>query len=207
MDDRISIVEYANMKNVSRISVFNWIKGEKLGPLGDAVVKVGRKYMINPMKADQYLETNSRITNQRLFDDDHILSAHEADAATPSDHQPAKTIQGDTYRQATTWKIKYEALLRKQEYEIKSGKYILADEARSAYFNKARSFRDAVLNIPPRIGKILAAEIYDAVLAELTSIDVDIPETLLPRVHELLSSRTEHIMKSEIEQALKELAS
>lgn len=209
MDGRISAVEYAKMKKVSAMAVSKWIEGGKLGPLGDAVIKVGRRYKIDPFKADQYLDTTVKMTNQRLFDDDGLATSTMGDEATlpPNENGTQKTRSvPDSYRQATTWKIKYEALLRQQEYEIKNGKYILADEASATYFNKARSFRDAVLNIPPRIGRIVAAEIYDAVSSELRSIIDEIPETVLPRIQELVISRTEFIMKSEIELALKELS-
>jgi hypothetical protein len=195
------------MKKVSAMAVSKWIAEKKLGPLGDAVIKKGRRYMIDPLKADGYLDINVRMTNQRLFSDDGVpLGDPDENNQGAAGAEKTTGNQPDSYRQATTWKIRYEALLRQQEYEIKSGKYILADEASATFFNKARSFRDAVLNIPPRIGRIIAAEIFDAVSSELRSIIDEIPETVLPRVQELVIARTELIMKSEIELALKELS-
>jgi hypothetical protein len=208
IEGRVSAVEYARMKKVSAMAVSKWIEGGKLGPLGDAVIKKGRRYMIDPLKADGYLDINVRMTNQRLFPGDDTSLSGDPDENTQgaAGTEKAAGSKPDSYRQATTWKIRYEALLRQQEYEIKSGKYILADEAHATFFNKARSFRDAILNIPPRIGRIVAAEIYDAVSSELRSIIDEIPDTVLPRVQELVIARTELIMKSEIELALKELS-
>jgi len=188
------------------MAVTKWIAAGKLGPLGDAVIKVGRRYQIDPFKADQYLDVNVKMTNQRLFDDaDHTLQ----DPAVPPENGTEKSSGGqpDSYRQATTWKIRYEALLRQQEYEIKNGKYILADEAHTTFFNKARTFRDAMLNIPPRVGRIVAAEAYESIATELGMILDDIPDTLLEKIQTIVTTRTELIMKSEIEQALKELTS
>jgi hypothetical protein len=210
VDERIRAVEYAKIKKVSPMAVSKWVEGGKLGPLGDAVIKAGRRYKIDPFKADQYLDVNVKMTNQRLFNDDGLadLPPVGADDLPPGDNGSQKTsgTVPDSYRQATTSKIRYEALLRQQEYEIKSGKYILADEARSTFFNKARTFRDAMLNIPPRIGRIMVAEAYDAISTELATLLDEVPYSLLEKLQALVISRTELIMKSEIEQTLKELA-
>lgn len=210
MDGRISAVEYAKMKKVSPMAVSKWIEAGKLGPLGDAVIKKGRRYQIDPFKADQYLDINVKMTNQRLFDDDGLGDFPPTSPDDPplgdNGSQKMPGTVPDSYRQATTWKIRYEALLRQQEYEIKNGKYILADEAHTTFFNKARTFRDAMLNIPPRIGRIVAAEAYESIATELGTILDEVPDTLLEKINTLVITRTELIMKSEIEQALKELS-
>lgn len=66
MDGRVSAKEYAEMKKVSPAAVTKWIDGGKLGPLGDAIIKKGRRYRIDPLKADSYLEIHGKLTNQRL---------------------------------------------------------------------------------------------------------------------------------------------
>lgn len=200
METRISAVEYAKLKKVSPMAVSKWIASGKLGPMGDAVIRNGRRYLIDSLKADQYLDINVKMTNQRIFNFEN-----NAPSNTPSE-MPENKPHTDRYREATTWKAQYEALLRQQEYEIKSGKYILADEAYTIFFNKIRGFRDVILNIPPRIGRIVAAEIYKAVLADIADIITEAPESLLDKIQLHAISHTEAIMKSELEQALKELA-
>jgi len=212
MGIRISAVEYAKLKRGSAMAGSTWIAGGKLGPLGDAVIKKGRRYMIDPEKADGYLEVSVKMTNHRLFDIEEDPShALGNDPVTQADPVPPPSSgngdkKPDRYREASTWKTQYEALLRRQEYEIKSGKYALVDEVRNAFFNKARIARDAMLNIPPRVGRIAAAEAYQAILNQLQeSFGDEIPEMLLDTLQDCLVKRMELLMKTEIEQALREV--
>ena len=52
----------------------------------------------------------------------------------------------------------YLARLAKIEFEERSGKLVSRDEVQIAAFNKFRTFRNALLNIPDRISASLAAE-------------------------------------------------
>ena len=161
--------EHGKTKNVSHMAVLKWIESGKLAPIGDAVAKSGSRWMIDAQKADAYYYDNVKLTNQRIPFENRPANTEGApisDVETPpqreNEHSPKskndRVANLNTYHGATTWKAKYEALLRQQEYEIKSGIYILAEEVKTAAFNKARIIRDTLLNIPDRIASILASE-------------------------------------------------
>jgi len=163
MNGLLNAKEYAETKGVSHVAVLKWIKTGKLGPVGDAAIKKGHLWLIDPQIADAYYSDNMKPTNQRTLFPDTTNESEESIGKT-GDEKPEKSKKGDrianlnTYGGATTWKAKYEALLRQQEYEIKGGIYVLAEEVKSAAFNKARIIRDTLLNIPDRLSPILASE-------------------------------------------------
>jgi len=51
-----------------------------------------------------------------------------------------------------------KAKLLEIKARVEAGKYVDADDVRSAAFNKARVVRDGLLNIPERLAAVLAAE-------------------------------------------------
>ena len=156
MDGRISAKEYATLRKVSPAAVTKWLEAGKLGPLGDAYVKNGRRYLIDSLKADRYLEINGKLTNQRLDFGSGPVVGDPGDGIPANGTEPVKKL--DSYREATTWKIRYEALQKQHDYEISIGKYVLADDVKAAAFNKARTIRDMLLNIPSKLSPVLAAE-------------------------------------------------
>lgn len=62
------------------------------------------------------------------------------------------------YAKARAVREQYLARLAKIEFEERSGKLISRDEVTVAAFNKFRTFRDGILNIPDRVAALLAAE-------------------------------------------------
>lgn len=177
MNGLLNAKEYAETKGVSHVAVHKWISMGKLGPIGDAIIKKGRLWLIDPQKADAYYSDNSKPTNQRtLFPD--TLNESEEGTEKMGDKKPEKSKKNDrianlnTYGGATTWKAKYEALLRQQEYEIKAGIYVLAEEVKAAAFNKARIIRDTLLNIPDRLSPILASELDQDKIYQLLSGEI-----------------------------------
>ena len=66
--------------------------------------------------------------------------------------------QGDSFIEARTESERYRASEKKLNYEIKQGKWIPKAQVRDDSFKAGRIFRDAMLNIPPRVSAILAAE-------------------------------------------------
>lgn len=177
MNGLLNAKEYAEMKGVSHVAVGKWIKSGKLGPIGVAVIKKGRLWLIDTQKADAYYSDNMRPTNQRtLFHD--TSNESEESIEKMGDEKPKKSKKSDriadlnTYGGATTWKTMYEALLRQQEYEIKAGIYVLAEEVKAAAFNKARIIRDTLLNIPDRLSPILASELDQDKIYQLLSGEI-----------------------------------
>jgi hypothetical protein len=163
MADLLNATEYAKSKNVSDEAVRKWIKTGKLGPIGDAVARKGRLWLIDPQKADAYYNDNVRMTNQSLpfageTDNDQDPGTHEGPALGRKVSKGDTPADLSTYHGATAWRAKYEALLSQHEFEIKSGRYVLAEEVKAAAFAKARTLRDMLLTIPDRISPILTAE-------------------------------------------------
>lgn len=62
------------------------------------------------------------------------------------------------YARARAVRENYLARLAKIEYEERLGKLVSRDEVQVAAFNKFRTFRDGMLNIPDRVSAMLAAE-------------------------------------------------
>lgn len=172
MDGRISAKEFAELKKVSPAAVTKWIDGGKLGPIGDAVVQVGRRYRIDPIKADSYLEIHGKLTNHRL---------HFADAAPETGKREDAPQNGpaaqklDSYREATIWKIRYEALQKQHDYEISIGKYVLAEEVKAAAFAKGRTIRDILENLLAKL-RALTAENGNEHLYELCSAEIKLAQ-------------------------------
>lgn len=72
--------------------------------------------------------------------------------------QPPPQKERMTYDKARTAKIAYEAQIKKMEMEEKQGSLVSKDQVTKEAFEIGRKVRDAFLNIPGRIGPILAAE-------------------------------------------------
>jgi hypothetical protein len=62
------------------------------------------------------------------------------------------------YSRARAVRENYLARLSKIEFEEKSGKLVNRDEVQVTAFNKYRTFRNSMLNIPDRVAAVLAAE-------------------------------------------------
>ena len=62
------------------------------------------------------------------------------------------------YTKARAVREHYQARLAKIEFEERTGKLVSKDEVQVAAFNKFRTFRDGMLNIPDRVAAVLAAE-------------------------------------------------
>jgi hypothetical protein len=65
---------------------------------------------------------------------------------------------GLDYARARAVRENYLARLAKIDYEERLGKLVSRDEVQVAAFNRFRTFRDGMLNIPDRVAAMLAAE-------------------------------------------------
>lgn len=84
-------------------------------------------------------------------------------AVPPAQREPFETAPkldggGLEYSRARAVRENYLARLAKIEFEERSGKLVSRDEVKIAAFNKFRTFRDGMLNIPDRLSAVLAAE-------------------------------------------------
>jgi hypothetical protein len=64
------------------------------------------------------------------------------------------------------------ARLAKIDFEERSGKLVSRDEVQVAAFNRFRTFRDGMLNIPDRLAAVLAAEHEAAKVHELLTREI-----------------------------------
>jgi hypothetical protein len=150
--------DFAAHRGVSPMAVSKWLKSGVLGAVGDAFQKSGRLYLIDSEKADVLLEVNKKVTMQQT------LPLEGKD--------PAKKDLRHSYNSARTTDAQYSALLRKLEYEIKTGTYVFAEEVKRGAFNAARSVRDSLLNIPDRVAQILAAESDPVAINGLLAVEL-----------------------------------
>jgi hypothetical protein len=79
---------------------------------------------------------------------------------------------GLDYARARAVREGYLARLAKIEFEERSGKLVSRDEVQVAAFNKYRTFREGMLNIPDRLAAVLAAEGDPAKVHDLLSAEI-----------------------------------
>ena len=145
--------EFARHRKVDPSQVTRW---KKKGFFRDALVKQKgkRRVLINSEKADDLLEKNLDPNYRKggaVTTKDRVP---EIDVAP----DPEKGVE-DTFIEARTWSERYKAAERKLNYEIKQGKWVSKAQVRDESFKAGRIMRDTLLNIPPRVAAILAAEL------------------------------------------------
>jgi len=157
--------EYARHIGISPVQI---TKAKKRGLLDGCWRKKGNKLYIVSTLADKkraarldpgYVK-GARVTD-RVTD---IEADSMSDMGDFSIEQGKKG--GQDYLTARMWETRYKAAIKKLEYEIKTKKYILRSHVKDANFKAGRIFRDALLNIGPRIAPILAAEIEEGKILE-----------------------------------------
>lgn len=168
--------QYAIRHGVTPMAVSKWIRAGKLGPIGETFEKIGRHYRINPEKADVQLALNVRLSSKRtpLELESPQVPASPAKAGTDDDlKKHARSLQ-----RAKTLDAEYAALLTKLDYEVKTGVYVLAEDVKRAASSRARAVRDAILNVPPRLAPILAAEANPEIVEQtlLTELETALEE-------------------------------
>jgi hypothetical protein len=86
--------------------------------------------------------------------------------------EPPKLESGLEYSKARAYKESFLARLAKMDYEERAGKLVSRDETKVAAFNRYRTFRDGMLNIPDRLAAVLAAETDPRRTHELLSTEI-----------------------------------
>jgi hypothetical protein len=79
---------------------------------------------------------------------------------------------GVNYSRARAFRENYLARMSKLEFEERSGKLINQAEVKVVAFNKYRTFRDGMLNIPDRLAAVLAAESESAKVHEILTTEI-----------------------------------
>jgi hypothetical protein len=79
---------------------------------------------------------------------------------------------GADYSRARAVRENYMARMSKLDFEERTGKLVSRDEIQVAAFNKFRTFRDGMLNLPDRLAAVLAAECDSAKVHELLATEI-----------------------------------
>ncbi|MBI2818135.1 MAG: hypothetical protein HYX72_14465 [Acidobacteria bacterium] len=146
----VSLRAYARHRGVSLKAVQKAIESGRITKTPDG--------KIDPERADAEWERNTSPKPRRI-----TVPVRKAPIPKPaSPEAPTRTdVSGMgalDYAKARAVREQYLARLAKIEFEERSGKLISRDEVTVAAFNKFRTFRDGILNIPDRVAALLAAE-------------------------------------------------
>lgn len=143
----VSIREYAKLRGVSHTAVQKAIRS---GRLAKAIVRQDEKIT---------------IIDSELADVEWPkgMSGQEVETRVGMDPEPQPqgvTVDkvASTYQQSRAAREAFNAKLAKLEFDEKSGRLVSAEEVKAEAFKRARSTRDAMLNIPDRVSAELAVE-------------------------------------------------
>jgi hypothetical protein len=119
---------------------------------------------IDPVKADQDWAQNTGPKARRA-------QGHRLRQSPPPRPEPTGSTQLN-FAQARAAKEVFEARLRKLELEERQGNLVQRRAVELEAYNRGRVFRDAMLNIPPRVAGLLAAETDAATVHDLLETEI-----------------------------------
>ena len=147
----VSLRAYARHRGVSLRAVQKAIQAGRITTTPDGKINIER--------ADAEWERNTSPQQRAV---PTPVRKSPVVARQPAADIPQRTDLSGTgsldYAKARAIREQYLARLAKIEFEERSGKLISRDEVQVAAFNKFRTFRDGMLNIPDRVAAVLAAE-------------------------------------------------
>jgi len=125
------------------------------------------------------LRVSKRKRGGKTLYDSDVFDKERSDNQDPAKKKGARVSDQDApgvdsnqdYKTARAWVERYKAANQKLLYEIKTGKYILKSHVKDANFKAGRIFRDALLNIGPRVASILAAESDEHKVLEILKVE------------------------------------
>ena len=171
----LSIRDYAKHRGVSPPAVLKAIRSGRISQEPDGT--------IDPVKADSAWDRNTNPAQQRKPKTAQptppaqaVTPTSPAQAVTPM----AKPPSAPNYQASRAVKETYSARLAKLEYEKRSEKLISRDEVKIEAFNLGRRVRDRLMNIPHRMGAVLAAETDAAHIEHLIEDELRIALEELP---------------------------
>jgi hypothetical protein len=175
-----SVTDLARRLGVSKSRISQL---HRRGALGDAISKVnGRRYLINIELAVENLRKHSDPETRGIGNKISTASPDPSPDQTTDDRgqktedrgqtrdggeqrkETAKTIElaGMSFSSARTLKERYNAEMKKLDYEERSGTLLRDEDVRKGAFEMYRKTRDSLLNIIDRISAQLAAEKKEA---------------------------------------------
>lgn len=97
---------------------------------------------------------------------------HHSDPPRREPPEPPKLESGLEYSKARAVRESYLARLAKIDFEERTEKLVSRDEIQVAAFNRYRTFRDGMLNIPDRLAAVLAAEADPRQVHEMLATEI-----------------------------------
>jgi len=158
----VTVKEYADHRGVTERQVRRYLADEMIPP--EALSKKGRFILIDMEKADRIL-------------DQAVMSSKIVSPRTPRPRIMAQVAKkggtsGLDFTEARTLKERYKAALLRIQLDKETGKLVEAEAVRIAAFNKGRQLRDVLLNIPPRLSPVLAAESDQQKISNILSSEI-----------------------------------
>ncbi|MFP4891236.1 hypothetical protein [Paraburkholderia sp. EG304] len=166
MADGISIREFARREGVSHTLVVQGVKQGRLPKRADG--------SMDPALVGTGWRATAKAANEPSSD-----AANEVESAGTL-QPPGSAGKGVPYAEALRLKENWLALLRRQEYEQRSGSLVEVTVAQRVVFELCREQRDAWLAWPAKVAPYLAVEFGIADLEGLTA-------SLAAHVHEQLA--------------------
>jgi hypothetical protein len=146
----IKIPQYAKHRKVTPEYIRRLIKSGKIPEF--ALKRHGKRWLVDPEKADAALEKNLSYVNRKNGPNGSVLTSKIKPELTELEKRDLTLAECQLLHQ------KYKAALAELEFKQRSGELLPADEIKAAAFEVGRSVRDSIMNIPPRLGPILAGE-------------------------------------------------
>lgn len=144
------------------------------------------KVLIDPAVADNEWGANTNAAKRR---DESVVTAPVSQSQAPAESAGTGVIDGHshpaplddsaaatmTLAEARAIRERYSALLTQLDYDMKSGRVIDANEARTTAFKAARRARDMLLTIADRLAPVVAGlsdqfECHKAISAEVLRV-------------------------------------
>lgn len=164
----MSLRAYARHRGVSIRAVQKAIAANRITTTADK--------KIDPVRADAEWQRNTNPKEQINMaprpERPERPAAKEQPAPAGVTDQAPRAIAGDSYHKARAAREGYAARLAQIEYEQKIGKLVDRAAVEAEAFNRYRTFRDLILNIPDRIAPIIAAESDTAKVHEILEAEI-----------------------------------
>jgi hypothetical protein len=158
----VSLRAYAKHRGVTLKAVQKAIQSGRIRTTSDGKIDVDQ--------ADADWVRNTGPRQATIATSSPVPRRAQTPAETPRP-EPAAAGPLD-YARARAVRENYLARLAKIEFEERSGKLVSRDEVQVAAFNKFRTFRDGMLNIPDRVAAVLAAESDPARVHEILATEI-----------------------------------
>ena len=162
----VSLRGYARHRGVSLKAVQKAIEAGRIQTTAEGKIDVEQA------DADWERNTAPRAGKTPRFQKPPIGRKPAPAAATSNIRLDPSAAGGLDYARARAVHENYRARLAKLDYEAKLGKLISRDEVEVAAFNRFRTLRDGMLNIPDRLAAVLAAETDPVKVHEVLTTEI-----------------------------------